>query len=505
MSNKFKSFFILILIPFCSFGQERLKDGIQSFYFENGQKSSKGYIKNGLPEGYWISYYPTGLIKSEGNRKKNLLDSTWIFYSEIGNIKSKINYTSGKKNGLKLSYSDSCNIILEEYFENDIKQKYSTFFYDVKGHKKWKKINFIDNVKEGKSYEYAIDGRLISILFYKKGTLMGKEKINRYDKLNKKKDTWKVFYENGKLKEEMRYKNDLLNGYYKEYDKQGKLIKATLYIDGVPQSFTQELAALDIRKEYFPNGEVKKEGIYDITGKENGLFKYFDETGKIIKSEIYLHGVLLAKGLIDEEGKRQGYWEEYYKDGVLKSKGKYKDGKRIGEWEYFFANKQLQQKGTYLDGEKPTGLWIWYYDDGNILRKENFRKGKEDGMMYEYTQQGKVITEGEYIDGLKDGPWFYEVGDHIEEGSYLDDVKTGLWIYHYTSGKVNFEGNFRDGVPDGKHLFYYENGKIKKEEFYVMGIKSNNWKSYDELGELILTTVYKDGKEYKIDGLKLKD
>jgi hypothetical protein len=38
-----------------------------------------------------------------------------------------------------------------------------------------------------------------------------------------------------------------------------------------------------------------------------------------------------------------------------------------------------------------------------------------------------------------------------------------------------------------------------------MGIKSNNWKLYDELGETILTIYYKDGREYKLDGLKLKD
>ncbi len=505
MFNKIPIILVLLFFTFHSFAQEKLKDGFKKFYYENGQVSSEGTIKNGLPEGYWISYYPTGLIKSEGNRKANLLDSTWIFYNQYGDLTSKINYTSGKKNGLKISYSDSCNIVLEEYYENDIKQNITTFFYDVAGHKKWKEINFIDNVKEGKAFEYGLDERLITLIFYKKGTLMGKEFINRYDKLNKKKGTWKVFYDNGKLKEESRYKNDLLNGYYKEYDKKGKLIKATLYIDGVPQSFAAELATLDIRKEYYPDGQVRVEGIYDVTGRENGLFKYFGEDGKIEKSEIYLHGVLLAKGLIDEEGRRQGYWEEYYKNGKIKSKGKYKDGKRIDEWEYYFANEQMQQKGKYLKDEKPTGLWIWYYNDGSILREESFRKGKEDGMMHEYTQNGKIITKGEYIDGLKDGPWFYEMGDHIEEGNYLDGQKNGLWVYHYTNGKINFEGNFRDGVEDGKHKFYYGNGKLKREEIYVMGIKSDNWKSYNDLGELVLTIYYKEGKEYKIDGTKLKE
>jgi antitoxin component YwqK of YwqJK toxin-antitoxin module len=502
--NKIILIFFLLSCPFHFFAQKRLEDGYKKFYFENGQISSEGIIKNGLPEGYWISYYPNGLMKSEGNRKNNLLDSTWIFYNKLGNIKSKIDYTAEKKNGLKVSYSDSCNVILEENFVNDIKQNYTTYYYDVKGRKKWKEINFIDNIREGNSFEYGLDNRIITLIYYKKGTLIGKEFINRYDKLNRKKGIWKSFYANGKLKEESRYKYDLLNGYLKEYDEKGKLINATLYINGVPQSFAAELASLDIRKEYYPNGNIKKEGIYDVIGKENGIFKYYDENGIIESAEIYLHGVLLARGIIDEMGKRQGYWEEYYKNGNIKSRGKYKDGKRIEEWEYYFVNKKLKQKGSFLEQEKATGLWVWYYENGNILRKEYFRKGLEDGMLNEYTKEGKIITEGEFIDGEKDGLWFYEMGDHIEKGNYLNGEKNGVWKYYYTNGKLNFEGNFIDGEPDGKHKFYYSNGKLKKEEIFVMGVKSETWKSYNEQGELVLSIYFKEGKEYKIDGTKLK-
>ena len=112
------SLFILIFFftHLNSFAQEKIKDGYKKFYFSNGQISSEGLIKNGLPEGYWISYYPNGIIKSEGNRVASLLDSTWIFYSELGNIQSKINYKQNKKFGFQITYSDSCNVIKEEYF-----------------------------------------------------------------------------------------------------------------------------------------------------------------------------------------------------------------------------------------------------------------------------------------------------------------------------------------------------------------------------------------------------
>jgi len=502
-------FLVFSIIPFEFFGQEKINDGKQKFYYSNGQISSEGLIKNGLPEGYWISYYPNGIIKSEGNRVASLLDSTWIFYSELGNIQSKINYKQNKKFGFQITYSDSCNVIKEEYFENDIKQNNTIIYYDVKGKKKKEEIPFLDNVKEGKGYEYdKEDGRIISIIFFKKGTLMGKEKINRKDKFNNKYGTWKSFYDDGKLHIESRYKNDLLNGYLKEYDKNGKLLNATLYIDGVPQSYAEEIAELDIRKEYYEDGTVRKEGIYDVIGKENGMFKYFDKSGKIEKTEIYQHGVLLAVGLIDEEGKRQGYWEEFYADpeGQIKSKGKYKDGNRIDEWKFYFSNNNIQQEGKYLKDGKPTGQWKWYYKSGQLLRDENFRKGLEDGMMHEYLEDGTIITEGEYIDGLKEGEWLYQYGDHKEIGKYRDGQKSGIWKYfHLTNENLNFEGEFVDGVPNGKHKFYYENGKLQREEVYSMGIKKDLWKYYNELGELKLTVFYKNGKEYKIDGTKLTD
>ncbi|MCB0400603.1 MAG: hypothetical protein KDD41_00820 [Flavobacteriales bacterium] len=510
MYKKITCFLVFVfLVSAFGFSQGKLKDGYQKFYYSNGQISSEGLIQNGMPEGYWISYYPNGIIKSEGNRKQSLLDSTWIFYSELGNLQSKINYRKGKKNGIKLTFSDSCNLVMEENFIDDVKDGSEVAYYDTPGEKKWKEIPFVENIKEGVGYEYAEeDGRLITIIHYKKGTLMGQEKINRMDRNGKKTATWKKFYEDGKLMEESRYKDGLLNGYLKEYDQKGTLINATLYVNGVAQTYAEEIAALDIRKEYYEDGTVRREGIYDVIGKENGVFKYFDPKGKIEKTEFYVHGVLVAVGLIDEAGKRQGYWEEYYlnPEGQLKSKGSYKDGEKIDEWEYYFADNQLQQIGKYNKNGKPHGLWKWYFESGKLLREENFRKGLEDGMLHEYLEDGSVITEGEFIDGKKEGMWLYQLGDHKEEGNYRDGVRHGVWTYHYTTtGELNFEGNFIDGQPDGKHKYYYENGKPKREEIYMFGTKSGTWKFYDTLGEVSLTIQYKDGKEYKLDSTKLTD
>lgn len=497
--------FFFISLSLNSFCQLKIEDGHKKFFYENGNVSSEGLIKNGKPEGYWYTYYPNGIIKSEGNRKNFLLDSTWIFYAENGDLKSKINYKKGLKIGVKVYYSDSCNIVKEENFYNDVRHGYSYLYYDLPGKIKKQEIYFDQGKEEGKGYEFSgEDGRIITVLNYKKGTFVGKESINRKDKKGKKKGVWKKFYDSGKLKEECRYKNDLLNGYFKTYDKTGKLLEAILYINGVPQTFAEEIDVVDIKREFYADASVKKEGAYDSNGKEHGAFKYFNKEGKIEKTEVYHHGILLLRGRVDELDKRQGLWEEFYFDGTLKSKGEYKDGKKIGEWLFYFNSGELEQKGTFLEGELETGTWIWYHENGQILREENFRKGKEDGMMYEYDEEGTLITKGDFIDGLKEGEWFYELGDHREEGEYREGVRHGYWYFYYNnSDKINFEGKFTDGEPDGKHKYYYPSGKLWKEEFYTMGVKEENWKTYNELGETVLTIYFKDGQEYKIDGAKV--
>jgi len=507
--NKISFFFLLFLYSLSYFAQEKLKDGHKKFYYENGIVSSEGEIKNGKPEGYWVTYHPNGLKKSEGNRKNHLLDSTWIFYNEREDTLQKIVYKNDKKNGLKTYFSDNCNIILEENYVDDIKQGvsihyYDTILYDSIAKIKQKEIFYEDNLASGNAFEYGLDGRIISIIVYKKGTLIGKEIINRYDFNNKKTGIWKKFYDNGKLKEESTYKNGLLNGYLKEYDLKGMLTNATLYINGEPQLFAEELSNLDIKKEFYTDGTVKKEGTYDVTGKEHGKFKYYDEEGNLELTELYEHGILLAKGLVDKEDRRQGYWEEYYITGELKSKGHYKDGDKIDEWEYFFVNNQLQQKGSYMEGGKPIEKWIWYYPNGSVLREENYRKGLRDGLMEEFFEDGTLITKGEFIDGKKEDEWFYELGDHKEIGKYIDGERHGVWKYFFPNGKLHFEGKFVDGLPDGKHKYYFESGKIKREENYIMGVKTGNWKSYNELGELSLIVEYKNGENYKINGSKIK-
>jgi antitoxin component YwqK of YwqJK toxin-antitoxin module len=502
-------FFLFFLFPFIGKGQfiDSTAENYKAYYYDNGQLSSEGFLISGKPNGYWITYYPNQLRKSEGNRRNFLLDSVWNFYDEEGNIEHKITYEKGKKSGEYLYFDDQCLVVAKENYSKDKKEGISfEYFADTTDlSKRIKKTTpFTNGREDGLGYEYEVDGRLITITTYKKGFLVSSEKINRKDNNGLKQGVWKSYFANKRLEKEERYKNDLLNGYVKVYNKQGKLETAILYINGVEQSKEDNLADFDIETEFHSNGAVKSNITYNLAGKKDGIANYFDEDGNVSSSEFYKNGFLLEKGLIDNEGLNQGMWETYYLDGSVKTKGAYKDSEKFGKWEYYFTNGTLEQIGFYDENGKYTGEWKWYYEDGSLLRKEEYRRGVEDGYLEEYARDGKIITKGEYFDGEKEGEWFYELNDHKEKGKYRYGQRNGYWEENFPNGKKSFEGSYVDGAPEGKHEYYNEEGALIREENYSYGKKDGKWKWYDSFGIEIMTITYDDGEEKKINGQRLK-
>ncbi|MBL4707207.1 MAG: hypothetical protein JKY48_02035 [Flavobacteriales bacterium] len=467
--------------------------------------SSEGFLIDGKPDGYWITYFPNELRKSEGSRKEFKLDGTWKFYDNKGNIVNKINYLFDKKSGVYQYFDHNCMLIKEEVYKEDrIFGTTKELYADSSKVLIKKTIPFVNGRKEGIGYEYAKDERITAIITYKKNFVVSNEGINKRDNRDLKQGIWKEYYSNKRLKIEERYKNGLLNGYVKKYNKQGKLKKATLYLNGKEQSDEDNIADFDIYTSYYSNGKPKYTSVYNKAGKKDGVANSYSRDGEIIASEIYKNSYLLKKGIIDKKGLYQGKWEEYYLTGQLKSKGEYKNGKKYGKWEYFFSNGKLEQKGVYDANGRVTGEWKWFYENENLLRREEFRKGIEDGELEEYSIDGKLISKGEYFDGEKEGDWFYELNDHQEKGKYRYGLRNGFWEHRFPGGKISFQGNFVDGNSEGKHKYFNERGILIKEEKYLYGLKDGKWKWFDEYGYEITSITFEDGIEKRIDGQRIK-
>lgn len=499
--------FYWLLIPLLSLAQEEINpNGFNVFYYPNGKKSSEGNFKNGKPEGYWKTYYENGSLKSEGNRINHRLDSLWLFYNSDGTLKQEIMYRDAVKHGVQKNYNQEGLLVSLERFRNDTLNGFMEYYDPDSQHLNELKP-FENGRAVGKGYEFAKDGRVVTIVNYEAGYVKDRETVNKKDAKGLKQGRWVEFYEDEPgflVRLEGRYKDDLKNGYFREYDKKGLLLTTTKYVNGEVMENVEELMAVDIERDFHPNAQVKHERTY-LGGVPHGVWKEYNDTGAVVNSQIYKQGILLGEGVIDAQGIKQGFWKEFYNTGELRAEGEYLDGARYSDWKFYHINGNLEQKGKYREGGLEQGEWRWYYDDKKLRRIEFYSKGKEDGEVIEYDKEGKELLTGSYFEGLEDGEWMIRSGEYRETGKYTEGLKQDEWIHYFLdTDEVAFEGTYTEGLPDGKHVYYYDNGKKMLEGKYQMGLKQGDWKRFNEEGILLLTIKYKDGATVKLDGRKVK-
>ncbi len=506
--KKFIVFIFIVLTCKISSAQENgtLNDGYKIFKYPNGTVSSEGLIKNGKPEGFWKSYYVTGIKKSEGKRTNFLLDSIWIFYDQAGDTTEKINYLYGKKNGwyykFKKDPSQGVYIWSKELFAADRKEGTAyNYFPDSKIQQ-----TFIYNSgkKEGLSKEFDKEGNIITLFEYNNDFLVSREKINRTDNNGLKQGEWKEFYPNGGIKSEKTFRDDLIHGYYKEYDNRGKLVLTMLYENGaIVKSRVEDEPDIEIVNKHDQDGKLIYSGPYR-NKIPVGIHREYGKDGKVTNAFIYNdNGLLLHEGIVDEAGNFNGKWKDLYSNGKIQSEGQYTDNRRSGQWKFYNTSEKIEQTGSFNNG-RPDGLWKWYYENGALLKEEEYFQGKRDGSSTEYSVASDIIAQGQYSDGEKNGEWKYKSGDMTEEGKYITGLKDGVWKSYYNNGKPKFKGNYVQGNPDGQQIFYFENGRIKEEQYFQMGIRQKTWKKFNEEGIPVLVISYKDDVEISINGVKIK-
>jgi uncharacterized protein len=504
-------------------------NGYNKFYYDNGALSSEGYMKDGKPDGYWKNYYKNGKLKIEGNRKNFLLDSIWKFYAENGKLTKTISYNEGKKDGFTCTYDTAQKLSTREVFVNDIKQGMTQYFYPSGKTKQF--LPYVNGKPEGISYELSQDSTVIAIYRYKQGILQGIERINRTDAEGNKQGTWKEFYDDGKVKKEMRFNDNTLDGYVKEYDQKENLVKINKFSLGKEIKNAPELAVVEIYKQYYDDGCLKYEGPY-ADGVEVGthyhyrqkyqcdsvLYRPENDTSSAWRKKwacrnipvpdsaiTYNEGVIIERGPVDSLRQKTGTWTEYHNTGEFRAKGLYVNGNRVKEWIFYYPNGKIEQRGVYDMKGRPKGVWKWFYENEALMREENYVNGKREGPMTDYSEDGKILTKGEYFENMREGIWVYETPEYKEIGKFTQDKQDSMWrSFYMPKGKPRFEGRFLNGDPDGVHTWYYANGNKMFTGAYAGGLKQGDWHFYDESGYNYLNITYDNDIEIKFQGIKIK-
>ncbi|WP_367181828.1 toxin-antitoxin system YwqK family antitoxin, partial [Fusobacterium sp.] len=174
----------------------------------------------------------------------------------------------------------------------------------------------------------------------------------------------------GKLLNEEYYRNNILNGEFKEYSREGKVTLIGKYSNGMR------------------SGEWKG---FDETGKNTDTFLY-NENGQ-------LNGKII--NFVPTDFSRKEYFrkETEFKDGILE-----------GSFIMYDTKNKISEKGYYKNNEKD-GQWL-NYTDGILLSEENFKNGRRDGKQIYYYTNGKISKE-----------YIFRDGKEIEFRSYSEDGK----------------------------------------------------------------------------------
>jgi antitoxin component YwqK of YwqJK toxin-antitoxin module len=251
-----------------------------------------------------------------------------------------------------------------------------------------------------------------------------------------------------RLFEEGIIKNGKPNGEFKISYTNGYILEHGIYKNGKRHGLSiTNLQFEDSLEKYHELIEYKN-------GKRNGKYSFFcydrveqigfyknDKKEGVHKNYYHTHFFIDGPPVLFEEttyknGKEDGPYYQFQRNGIIQSEGFFRNGKKIGTWERYDHEGNLYSETTYKNG-KQHGPYYEYYNNGTIQRYESYKNDKQDGLSGYYNEDGLLQEEENY--------------------------KNGKIINHkyYTSGKLELEEIYKDGeCVDDKE---YEDGILQEK------------------------------------------
>jgi len=179
-----------------------------------------------------------------------------------------------------------------------------------------------------------------------------------------------------------------------------------------------------------------------------------------------------------KQGKVEGAFKEFYPNGNIKKECRYIGGKLEGLFRTFYQDGQIEQETVYRGGEIE-GTYRSYYEDGKLHQDKNYINGKLNGVYKAFDEQGIPFFEITYKDDIQHGT--DKIYDQVGVMQYMDTYRDGVMVNRKTYdefGGLKFDQNFEEPGSEtiesretASKIFDRENtakekrrGKSKKEE-----------------------------------------
>ena len=266
------------------------------------------------------------------------------------------------------------------------------------------------------------------------------------------------------------------------FNSEGKLYM----ISSLTKETEKDLYAL--YRKYDSNGNLFIYS-YAIDGKNTDRGYYSD--GKLA----YIQEL---KIIIGQNPIPNGKYIEYYKNGQVKVQGNNKEGKRDGEFKAFLRNGKSAGSVFYKDGKIIKSTLVNSMKDNasfSLVTDKSY-----DLNLYEIiTEEFKNKLLKEYLIFKKDGLFNGEKREYYEEGEiksispFKNNVADGVFISYYQNGNIKEKHIYKNGNKEGEGIFYYENGKLEEKYFMKNGKLDGEAINYFEDGKIRNKSIFKDG------------
>lgn len=187
---------------------------------------------------------------------------------------------------------------------------------------------------------------------------------------------------------------------------------------------------------------------YMLDGKPEGIWKAYDQFGKVRVEVNYSNGML--------DGKMLEYAYEY----------------PVDENEMFY----YEMEGDSMPTEET------YY----LASEANYKNDLRDGPSYEYTWYGDVVIEANYKEGYRHGLTTERNQMAVSFSEFQNGARDGYSRTYLTLlGKDSillYDLNFQNGALQGESISYHTNGKVSKRGFFLAGEPIEDYEGYDSLG-----------------------
>lgn len=204
------------------------------------------------------------------------------------------------------------------------------------------------------------------------------------------------YYSNNNLKKNINIENNEKDGLFETFYSNGERI-GLFKIFNEDGTLKEALEYKDIEKEgFYDTGELKEKITYNHNVK-HGEFKIFYKNGDLKEKGHYEEGKLIWRENYKDK-RLNGLFEYFYDTGELRKKGYYKDGEIEGTVEYFYKNGNIKSKEYYEKG-KTERLIEGFFEDGTLKEKGYYKKDKKHGVFEYFDEDGKLVKKENYKEG----------------------------------------------------------------------------------------------------------